>query len=83
MVDINDARDDVMKLYDQLSSEGFRTLGVAYRDIDVTSRITKDDEKDMTFIGVIVLFDPPKPGVVEAIHSLQKLGISDEDRYWR
>ena len=65
-----------MKLYDQLSSEGFRTLGVAYREMDVTSRITKDDEKDMTFVGVIVLFDPPKAGVVEAIDSLRKLGVS-------
>jgi Mg2+-importing ATPase len=76
IVDIAEARGEVMKLYDSLSSEGFRTLGVAYRDMDVTSRITKDDEKDMTFLGVIVLFDPPKPGVVDAIHSLQKLGVA-------
>ena len=76
VVDISEARDGLLKLYDQLSAQGFRTLGVAYRDMDVTSHITKDDEKDMTFLGVIVLFDPPKPGVVEAIHSLQKLGIA-------
>ena len=76
IVDIGEARDEIMKLYDNLSAQGFRTLGVAYRDMDVTSRITKDDEKDMTFLGVIVLFDPPKPGVVDAIHTLQKLGVS-------
>ncbi len=76
VVDIDEARDDVMKLFDQLSSQGFRTLGVAYREMDVTSRITKDDEKDMTFIGVIVLYDPPKPGVMDAIESLRKMGVS-------
>ena len=76
IVGIGEARDEIMKLYDNLSAQGFRTLGVAYRDMDVTSRITKDDEKDMTFLGVIVLFDPPKPGVVDAIHTLQKLGVS-------
>ena len=75
-MDIDDARDDIMKLYDQLSSQGFRTLGVAYKDMDVTSHISKDDEKDMTFIGVIVLYDPPKPGVMEAIESLRKMGVS-------
>ncbi len=76
VVDISEARDDLLKLYDRLSGQGFRTLGIAYRDMDITSRISKDDETSMTFIGLIVLYDPPKPGVVDAIHSLQKLGIA-------
>ncbi len=42
----------------------------------MTSRITKEDEKDMTFIGVIVLYDPPKAGIMEAIESLRKMGVS-------
>lgn len=76
VVNIHDAYDTIMKLYDKLSGQGFRTLGVAYRDMDVTSHISKEDEKEMTFLGVIVLYDPPKPGIIDAIKSLNDLGVS-------
>ena len=29
----------------------------------------KDDEADMTFLGFLVFFDPPKAGIVETIAS--------------
>ena len=30
----------------------------------------------MTFLGFLVLFDPPKPDIVETIASLKDLGVS-------
>jgi Mg2+-importing ATPase len=39
------------------------------------SRISKDHEAGMTFSGFIVLFDPPKPKIIETITSLKNLGV--------
>ena len=38
--------------------------------------ITKDDEKDLTFLGFLVFEDPPKHGIVETITQLRQLGVS-------
>ncbi|MGB8134283.1 MAG: HAD-IC family P-type ATPase, partial [Nitrososphaeraceae archaeon] len=38
--------------------------------------VTKDDENNMIFLGFIILFDPLKPGVIDTISNLKKLGIS-------
>jgi Mg2+-importing ATPase len=76
VADMRDAGQAIDELYDKLSGQGFRTLGVAYRDMGQKSTITKDDEDGMTFLGVVVLFDPPKPGIEGAIKSLKGLGVS-------
>lgn len=76
VVNMGDARQTIMELYDKLSGQGFRTLGVAYRNMGQKAIITKDDEADMTFLGIVILFDPPKPGIEETIKSLKDLGIS-------
>jgi Mg2+-importing ATPase len=40
------------------------------------SHISKDHEKGMTFSGFLVLFDPPKPNIIETITNLKNLGVS-------
>jgi P-type Mg2+ transporter len=74
--DIADVRDQTRSIFEQASSEGFRVLGVAYRDVGATAAITRDHEADMTFLGFVILFDPPKAGVKDTIGGLEKLGIS-------
>ena len=59
-----------------LSSQGFRTLGVACRDLGTETRIGKDHEAQMTFLGFIVMFDPLQPGIVAALQSLRDLGVA-------
>jgi P-type Mg2+ transporter len=60
----------------ELSSQGFRTLGVAYRDLGAATTIKKEDETGLTLAGLVVLFDPPKAGVVETIGRLKDLGVT-------
>jgi Mg2+-importing ATPase len=69
-------REEIQQRFEGLSSQGLRTIGIAYRDIGYASQITKDHEADMTFLGFIVLFDPVKPGIVKTITELRGLGIS-------
>jgi P-type Mg2+ transporter len=60
-----------------IESGGSRTLGVAVREMPAgTVGITRQDESGMTFLGMLVLRDPPKAGVDRAIASLAQLGIS-------
>ena len=60
----------------ELSDQGYRLLGVAYKDVGAATRIGKADEQAMTFLGFLVFFDNPKQGVAEAIGRLDKLGVS-------
>jgi P-type Mg2+ transporter len=74
-VDIETVREKIEKRFSDLSGEGFRVLGVARRRGIPEDRITKDSEKEMTFLGFITLFDPPKEGVSGTINELERLGI--------
>jgi Mg2+-importing ATPase len=58
-----------------LSGQGFRTLGIAWRDLGSVSHVTRDQESDMVFAGLLVLFDPPKAGIGGTIGDLKRLGI--------
>jgi len=69
-------RKKIEEQYQQLSSSGFRTLGVAYKPIDKGYKVTRDDEKQMMFLGFIALFDPPKAGIDATIARLNELGLT-------
>jgi Mg2+-importing ATPase len=73
-VRIDEVRADVDRLYKDLSARGFRTLGVAIRT-DVPRAIDATDEKEMTLVGVLAFFDPPKEGAKEAVEGLDRLGV--------
>ena len=75
-VDIAGVREQIQQRLEEFSSKGFRTLGVAYKDLGSVSLMGKGDEADMIFLGFLVLFDPPKANIVETIASLKSLGVS-------
>ncbi|MDP2922256.1 MAG: magnesium-translocating P-type ATPase [Candidatus Omnitrophota bacterium] len=67
---------DLKEEYDKLSSEGFRVLAVAYKDIENKKDVySKDDEKDLILKGYLAFLDPPKPSAQKAISALKKLGV--------
>lgn len=63
------------QLYEDLSSKGFRTLGIAYKKYGDGKVISKADEREMVFAGFITLFDPPKEGIAGTIAELRNYGI--------
>jgi Mg2+-importing ATPase len=75
-VELATVQEEIQQRYEELSAQGFRTLGIATRDLGSAERITKDDEAGMTFLGFLVLYDPPKPGIVETLTYLRSLGVS-------
>jgi sodium/potassium-transporting ATPase subunit alpha len=53
--------------YEALMEKGLRVLAFAYSEVE--------PEKDMTFVGLIGLEDPPRPEVKEAISKCKEAGI--------
>lgn len=76
VVSMEEAEAGIRERYTALSARGFRTLGVALREMGAREAIRKDDESEMTFVGFLVLHDPPKPGIAETVAKLRGLGVS-------
>ena len=62
--------------YEEWSHEGIRVLAVATRAIPEQQSYSRDDERDMTFMGFLTFLDQPKEGVADAIAHLSRLGVS-------
>jgi Mg2+-importing ATPase len=83
IIDIADEGDKIQQRAEELGNEGFRVLGVAYRNCvacvssdDNRDSFSKDDETNMTFLGYLALFDPPKAGIADTLKDLGLLGIT-------
>ena len=55
---------------EKMSSEALRVLALAYREGD-----TVPQEKDMIFVGLAAMIDPPKEGVKETVDECHHAGI--------
>jgi Mg2+-importing ATPase len=76
IIDIAPVRDQLQGRFEEFSNKGFRMLGVAYKYLGSDSTITKDNEVDMTFAGLLVFFDPPKQGIATTLSQLRNIGVS-------
>jgi len=76
LVPIADIQNGIEGLYQQLGGKGLRTIGVAYGDLGGQTAVSKSDEKDMTFLGILAFADPIKPNIARTIKDLKNSGIS-------
>ncbi len=76
----------ILQTNEQMAREAFRVLGVAFKeltDVDVedfrelseVEEINERIEKDMTFIGLVGMIDPPREEAKEANKLCQQAGI--------
>jgi P-type Ca2+ transporter type 2C len=65
---------EVRKNIQKLQSEGMYVLGMATKTLE-SSEINDQVEQQMTFMGLLVLMDPPRPQAAEAIRKAQTAGI--------
>jgi Mg2+-importing ATPase len=68
---IQDLRDE----YERLSSDGFRVLAVAYKDLERRPAYSKEDEQELVLRGYVAFLDPPKESATPAIAALHKHGV--------
>jgi Mg2+-importing ATPase len=68
--------EDLREQFDALSADGFRVLGVAYKNVPVKDSYVKDDESEMVLLGYAGFFDPPKETAGPAISALRDHGVT-------
>ncbi len=69
-------RAELERRHDQWTGRGIRVLAVAARSLAAQPAYSRDDERDMTFMGFLTFLDRPREGVAEAISGLAALGVS-------
>lgn len=76
LVPIDQVRRSVREQVRALSGQGFRTIGLAIRDMGSLDRVSKEHETGMTFLGLLVFADPTKSGIAETVGTLRRLGVA-------
>ncbi|WP_427174616.1 cation-translocating P-type ATPase [Arthrobacter sp. 92] len=68
----------ISAVVDEWAGQGLRLLAVADRTVHDQSPagISREDaEKNLTFLGLVAMFDPPRPQVAEAVAQCHSAGI--------
>ena len=75
MIDL--IKNDLLEEYEALSRDGYRVLGIAYREFPRTKQVfSVADESDLVLLGYIAFLDPPKGSAEKAIASLKQYGVA-------
>ncbi|MCO8245755.1 MULTISPECIES: cation-transporting P-type ATPase [unclassified Haladaptatus] len=68
-------REGILERNRRFASNALRVLGFAARSVDDTEADPEDIERDMVFLGLQGMIDPPRDEVPEAIEDCQHAGI--------
>lgn len=68
-----DHKDEIKKNINLLASESYRTLALAYKQIDKEK--TDYNENDLVYLGILAIEDPPRDEVKPALLTCQNAGI--------
>lgn len=70
-------RQKVLDMNEAFAGDALRVLGLAYRDMKVTEEAesAEEAERNLVFIGLTGMIDPPRKEVREAIHKCRRAGI--------
>lgn len=64
-------------LFDSLGEEGFRVLGIAWRDVPLGHpHAVVSDESELVFAGFAAFLDPPKASAGEALKAMTASGVA-------
>ena len=71
----DEERKEIISVNKQLSEQGLRILTFAYKELQDKEEITKEDENDYVFTGLISMIDPPRVESKDAVHKCIMAGI--------
>lgn len=70
-------RKEIIKANDKFARNALRVLGLAYREVssEETFLSSEEIEKNLIFLGLAAMMDPPRPEVEEAVKKCKEAGI--------
>lgn len=72
----DDLKKEARSAYDSFAERALRVLAIAYREVPHRGEYQVDEvEKDLIFLGLVGMMDPPRPEVEEAVKKCQRAGI--------
>ena len=71
----DEERKKIILVNKQLSEQGLRILAFAYKELQDREEITKEDENDYVFTGLISMIDPPRLESKDAVYKCIMAGI--------
>jgi Ca2+-transporting ATPase len=73
----DELRQRIQVAHDRLAQDGQRVLGVAFRPLTFEPQAVDEAEleRELTFIGLVGMMDPPRPEVKEAVQICKSAGI--------
>ena len=71
----DEERKKIILVNKQLSEQGLRILAFAYKELQDREEITKEDENDYVFTGIISMIDPPRLESKDAVYKCIMAGI--------
>jgi len=69
-------REEIEKEYEELAKEGLRIIAFGTKKETHDGKRTREQlEENLTFLGFVALYDPPRPDIAEAVHKSRTAGI--------
>lgn len=75
IVPIDSLSEKLNELFTTYSEQGYRVLGVSYRDGQGIKSLSSADEQEMVFLGFLLFWDLPKENIEATVADLRGLGI--------
>jgi P-type Ca2+ transporter type 2C len=69
-------KEEINKTYEEYARDGYRVIGFGTRISSHKGDLErKDAEKDLTFLGIVGIYDPPRPEAKRAVEEARRAGI--------
>lgn len=70
-------KNEITKKFEEYAREGLRVIGFAAKTSNHSEAITREDaEKDLTFLGIVGIYDPPRIEAKKAVEQARNAGIN-------